>query len=78
MDSSLLLLGNCNTVGEEGAGEAEEAAAGVQVGAGVEEEEGEEEREEEGAGEVEGRGDGKAFLFFLAASQPGAGPGHRV
>mgnify|MGYP006903675409 CR=1 FL=1 len=50
----------------------------VQVAAGVLEEEGEEERGGEGAGEVEGRGDGKAFLFFLVASQPGAVSGHRV
>ena len=56
----------------------EEEGAVVQVAAGVLEEEGEEEREVEGAGEVEGQGDGKAFLFFLVASQPGAGPGHRV
>ena len=54
------------------------AGAVVQGAAGVLEEEVEEERGVEGAGEVEGRGDGKAFLFFLVASQPGAVSGHRV
>ena len=65
-------------MGEEGAGEAEEAAAGVQVGAGVEEEEGEEEQGEGGVVEVEDRGDGLVFLFFQEAFLHGAGPGHRV